>query len=496
MNITIMTKHTLILVSLLLAGIPDPQAQIIQQQYIECEVHGLTVDNYNTVNVMIGDQNMIRVKDSHDNEGNVVTISNGVIKVSEDGFSTVELVVKPGTLSYVEATEFGSVSIPLMALSDKALLRATEHGKLTTSSVTAKGDDGVGADMASAAAPSLFTDLTLESNEFGTLKVKHAASCTRCYLTAREYGSIDLVELNGNTAEVYAEEFGNVRVKGGTMDTVRVRHGNYGNVDVSGMKITYHPVNPLGPMARVAGKDVGTPQSDIRKPNYRHIYDPSSRYSFAFYFGWGMWGEAPYSSFISMDGAWGSKPKFMTCTFEGSYAVMRHYNWMFQVGLGIAVDGVKLSNNYVFVSEQSNGNGVLTVGNNASIASYGDLSGDLTNPYLWQTRVTAEYITLPLRFARTNSENDYSIGISLVPGVAIVRNVQHIILNEKVNGRSVDYRNSEQANHYLNPVKLDLRLDAVLRDALGVFLQTGLLPMTRNLDDEAFMFSFGFRAGF
>lgn len=491
-----MKENILILISLLLTGVWSAQAQIIQQQYIEGEVHSLIVNNHNTVTVMPGNQNMIRVKESHVEGGNAVSISNGVIKVSEDGFSRVDLIVKPGTFSSVEASEFGSVTISLLALSDNAVLRSREHGSLTASSVTRKNDDRYGVSVASADTPKQFTNLRLEVSEFGSLTVKHPVSCSLCNIIASEHGAIDLVELNGNTAKIYADEFGSVEVGGGTMDTVRVKYSSFGSVDVGGIKMKYNTVESAGTDVVTENEDIVVPFAENCKPDYRRIYDFSDRYSVAFYFGWSMWGEAPYSSMVAMDGAWDSKLKFTNFGFEANYAVMRHFDWMFQVGFGFTVDAVKLRNNYVFINEQSNGDGVLTIGDNTSIASYGDMTGDLINPYLWQTHVTAGYLTVPLRFARTNRDNDYSIGISLVPGVTYVRNVQHIIANEKVNGRSIEHRSIEQAKHYLNPVKLDLRLDATWNDALGFYVQTGLLPMTRNLDDDAHYFSFGFKIGF
>lgn len=491
-----MKKSAWILLTLLLAGTWHAQSQVVHQQYIEGEIHSLVVSNHNNVNVMLGDRNTVRVTESYSDAGKLVSVSDGVVKIFSEGFATVDLIVRPSTLGNVKVDNFGTVTVPLTALRDSAVLRSQKHGSLIVSAVTRKNDTRIGTGAATLDGTEAFRSLTLEASEFGMLNVKPPVNSHHSRVSATEHSSVHIAKLDGVTAEVYASEFGNIAVKNGTIDTVWVKYREFGSVDVGNITTKYNTVAADGANDVAGDKSVVVPLVENVKPDYRRIYDFGDRFSIAFYLGWSKWGAAPYSSFIGMDGAWDSKLMYWDFAIEENYAVVRHFNWMFQVGIGFDANYVRLNNHYVFVNENNDGNGTLVIGDNTDISSNNDITGDLANPYLWKTRVAAGYLTLPLRIARTNRDNDYSIGISLVPGVAVSRSIQHMITNEEVKGSTIDYRSTDQEKHYLNPVMLDLRLDALMHDAIGVYVQTGLLPMTRNLDNKAYSFSFGFKFGF
>ncbi len=446
---------------LLCAGSTPPLfAQRTVQQYLNQNIHILTVGGNSVVTIQEGDTNMVSIVSNKAIE-HVMKVADGSIDV-KDGSHTIILTLKqPQSFS---AKAGGNATINITDLNCSRL------------SITARANALVNMQNVE----SQYVELTSQGNARITANVFDLADNYK-------YNATQLRAIATDNATIYVDSLavGNAYLRAQNFSSITLHVGTVHNT----LEMTYDIDN----MAQInTGEVLAKQRIDSDMPEVGEIKElmgnleaSASGSRFHSYMLWGFhnWGEIN-NGMASVDGANTVRTTFNTFQLNFQWKLVKRAHCDLSVGIGFEWDRYKFSNNYVHLNTDGT-QGYFETWDAATLAANDLPAADLD---AWKSRLITRYVTMPLTYSIYFANNKIRATLGVVTGMSL--DSKKTGMRYFYDDGNVDYKDRVDASEYLNPFKCDV-LAMLKFGFLGLYVQVPTMPINRNMNVDLYPIKFG-----
>ena len=223
----------------------------------------------------------------------------------------------------------------------------------------------------------------------------------------------------------------------------------------------------------------------------RQHYSFSQRSHASFLWAFHNWGDEWYGGLRGTDGAYSARTSFSSYQLQWQFDFLRSRHWSMSAGIGYESDVYKFHTPYVgFDGAQS-----LVEYSGSAIQSLEGARPEFANDGLWSSRLTARYITFPIRLGYRSDGilRHWKVGLTLLPGLNY--SGSHTGLKHEFEQRGSNYvRKDPSFDTRIDPFKLDVGLSMGWR-AWMFFVQMPTRPVLQDMDRKLYPVKFGFSIG-
>ncbi len=447
-------KHTVLLALMATAALPlSASAQYTQP--VPDNVKEIRLEDYATLRVVQGDQTRLQV----DAEQKQVGKLKGSTLVLNEGNTEMTLFLAPGRVMAFNTQDFSQLNFEGdFAPMDSLVLRIEDYSKVDYS-----GKEGD----------------TLRAR---TLRV-YCEDYSRLFSsTPVQYGSGDQSASDYSSIDHAATDLSHSLAAGDTL------HNSYSNSDFAYINSGRYTIDgvlqhereevaddAVKTMARIGNyaSDLARAANDTKqkKISKRNRHPWSTDLDLAF--GWHNWGSELGGGFSGVEGAAAVSTNFHNIQLAVNIPVINVRGFAFKAGLGFDWD------RYNFIDPE-----VVFDATATPMAFADGASGGST---AW-TRLKTRSVVVPLKFEFGNRDK-WHFSITALPGLNWSGNNTGLRRKVEVMGgtnKEKDYL----VNRYFNPYSFDVRV-AVQYDAIGLYVQTSMVPLLKDGCQDLFPVKFG-----
>ncbi len=219
-----------------------------------------------------------------------------------------------------------------------------------------------------------------------------------------------------------------------------------------------------------------------------NYYDWEDRIGGAFLWGLHNWGDKWYNGFGKMDGTYNLRTTLSSWQLEFRYAALMSDHFDLSLGIGYESDVYHFSTPLVGMDANGNFQNIIHQLPNQDYSDYTAMNQILTGTTLddWSSRLVTRYVGIPVSLGFRF--NGLKISFTAIPALAI--NTRHTGLKHMLDGKSTEYQDVRDISQFVNPYKLDLRVDFRFFESIGLFVQTSTIQTFKQSPD-AYPIKFG-----
>lgn len=205
---------------------------------------------------------------------------------------------------------------------------------------------------------------------------------------------------------------------------------------------------------------------------------------FRFLWGFHNWGDNMVNGLTGTEGPYDIRTSFSSYQLELMSNILFNKQWQLGIGVAYESDVYKFRNGYVGFMDMQNAtmtgaDYVLYNATASQITAAENVTGNLADPGVWNTRLVARYINIPIRVGWNSRRGKVHMGFSVIPGFNY--DGKHTGLKHRLDLSDYDYQNIDHdAEKMLNSFKCDLRFD-ISRGCIGLFVQIPTMPVSTGL---------------